>query len=208
VLVPVAVLCAASGLAVAAALGGLNQMPDDPPPSTTPGEQVDQDLFKTTIVDVVAHKIHDPYTEKTVLDLNLKVYNNATTSVPTYYLEQSILKIAPPAGPPLVAPRPTATASSSPAPSASAPTWDRDTFIPASGVNSRELPPGLTSNVVMRFDVPKGLAVPERLTIDMGIYELHEDWFTKRHRPELVTDDNLVDIVTAKVTLPVKREDT
>ncbi|MEV5413343.1 hypothetical protein AB0K60_31485 [Thermopolyspora sp. NPDC052614] len=233
-------LVMATGLVVVAALGGFAAVPEDPPPAVKAGEEIDQDLFRTTIVDAVVRTIPGEddgavgaggsggtggsggggsggtggfggtAAAETVLDLTFKVFNNATASVPASYLEESLLRIAPPEGPPLVAPAPSASgggasATPAPAPTPSEPAWGHDLFIPADGVDSRLLPPQLTSTVVLRFPVRDGLTPPERLTVDLGEYELHEDWFTGRTRPELVTDDDGGKVVKARVTLSVKR---
>lgn len=215
VLVSVSALVMATGTVVVAALGGFAAVPEDPPPVVKAGEEIDQDLFRTTVVDAVVRTVPDEGGvsgtggaggAETVLDLTLKVFNNATASVPVPYLEKSLLRIAPPEGPPLIAPAPRASgASATPSPTRSEPAWGHETFIPADGPDGRLLPPQLTSTVVLRFPVRDGLAPPERITIDLGRYELHEDWFTRRTRPELVTDDDGGNVVKARVTLSVKR---
>ena len=206
----------ATGSVTVAAFGGFAEAPEKPPPTVRVGEEVDQDLFRTTVVDAVVRSVPGDSgsalggtaDEQTVLDLTLKVFNNATNSVPTLYLDNSLLRIAPPRGAALVeaTPGPGASPRPTPSPGQSEPAWRHETFIPASGVNSRMLPPQATSTVVVRFPVRDGLTPPERLIIDFGEYELHEDWFTKRTRPELVVDDDLNKVVAARVTVPVKRE--
>ncbi len=224
VLVSVSALVIATGTVVVAALGGFAAVPEDPPPVVKAGEEIDQDLFRTTVVDAVVRTIPDDDggasgaggagdtgdtgDAETVLDLTLKVFNNATASVPAAYLEKSLLRIVPPEGPPLVAPAPRASgagASATPSPTRSEPAWGHATFIPADGPDGRLLPPQLTSTVVLRFPVRDGLTPPERITIDLGEYELYEDWFTRRTRPELVTDDDGGNVVKARVILSVKR---
>jgi hypothetical protein len=211
----VSAVVVATGSIVVAALGGFTEAPEKPPPSVRVGEEIDQDLFRTTVVDAVVRTVPQSGStlgnaggEQTVLDVTLKVFNNATSSVPTLYLDRSLLRIAPPQGPALVEalPGPGAEANATPSPRSSGPVWRHEIFVPASGVNSRLLPPRLTSTVVVRFPVRDGLTPPERLTIDFGEYELYEDWLTKRTRPELVTDHELKKVVAARVTVPVKRE--
>ena len=211
VLIPAALLVAVSGLAVAVALGGLVQVPQDPPPSVTVGQEIDQSLFKTTIVDAVVRKIPPPADsfdreDKTVLDLDMKVYNGTSSSAPVFFFEESLLKITSDTGQPLVAPTSTATPSPSPSAAVSRPTWQHNTYVPGDGADTRLLPPGLTSNVIMRFQVRNGLTIPDHLTIQMGTFELHEDWFTRRHRPELVTDDASAPVIAATISLPVRQE--
>lgn len=206
ILVSVSALVIATGLIVVAALGGFAAAPEDPPPVVKAGEEIDQDLFRTTVVDAAVRTVSPKpdsgtYDSGEVLDLTLKVFNNATTSVPVNYLDRSLLRIAASAGPPLVEPSPAGT----PAPAGDGPAWRHDAFIPDDEVVSRLLPPRLTSTVVLRFPVRDGLTAPERITIDFGKYELHEDWFTGRTRPELIVDDDGREVVEARVALPVKR---
>lgn len=198
-----------------ALLGGFASAPEPPPPTIRVGEEVDQDLFRTTVVGAAVRTVAQDGAagtaglgDRQVLDLTLKVFNKASSSVPLHYLEQSLLRIAPPQGRPLVEARRGPGDAPTPAPSPTAPdepTWRHEMFIPAGGVPSRLLPPRLTSTVVMRFHVRDGLTPPERLTIDFGKYELHKDWFTRRTRPELVIDDERRKVVTARVNVPVKR---
>jgi len=217
ILLSVSALVVAAGSAAIAVLGGFAEAPEKPPPAVRPGEEVDQDLFRTKAVDAVVRTLPaedaggagglgsgDPHT---VLDLTLRVYNTASSSVPIAYLERALLRVAPPQGRPLIEPPPGPGAKPSATPSAGPgePAWRHDMFIPQQGVDSRLLPPRLTSTVVVRFPVRDGLTPPDRLTIDLGKYELHEDWFTKRTRPELVVGPGDEKLVAARVTLPVKR---
>lgn len=222
VLVSVSALVVAAGSVAITVLGGFAEAPEKPPPAVRPGEEIDQDLFRTTVVDAVVRTLPggdaggagdagasgSAGAGRTVLDVTLKVFNNATSSAPMLYLERSLLRVAPPEGRPLLEAPPSARGggtSATPSPDASEPAWRHETFIPAQGVDSRLLPPQLTSTVVLRFSVRDGLTPPERLVIDFGAYELYQDWFTKRTRPELVVDEDEEKVVAARVTLPVKR---
>ncbi|MFC4530220.1 hypothetical protein [Sphaerisporangium dianthi] len=206
VLVPAAVLLAAAGLGATAALGGLRQAPAQPPPRREAGQEVDQDLFRTKIENAVVRSVSvdpgDPSAPKEqVLELSLRVYNAALTSVPLDYLERSLLRVAPPEGDPLKGP-PGGRESG---------TWRFGASVPGEGLPGRLLAPERASTVVMRFHSNAGAgepapAFPASLTVDLGLYEKHEDAFTGRHRTELVAGDDLKPVVAARVTLPVREE--
>ncbi|MET8141587.1 hypothetical protein ABZU32_14875 [Sphaerisporangium sp. NPDC005288] len=206
ILVPAVVLLAAAGLGATAALGGLREAPAEQPPQRGAGEEVDQHLFRTKIENAVVRSAptgsDDPGAPKErVLELSLRVYNNARNSVPLEALDESLLLIAPPEGDPLKSPQGGRDVGK----------WRFGDSIPGEGLPGRTLPPKRTSLVVMRFHSNVGAderppAFPGSLTVELGRYENHEDAFTGRHRTQLVTGDDLKPVVAARVTIPVREE--
>ncbi|GAA3843018.1 hypothetical protein GCM10022226_77390 [Sphaerisporangium flaviroseum] len=207
-LAPAAVLLAATGLGTIAALGGLVEAPPQQPPQRRVGEEIDQDLFRTKIEDAIVHAVSfdgdDPHAPRhTVLDLSLKIYNDAEVSVPLAYLENSLLRIVSREGETLMSP--------GSAPGAGG-TWLYDTTVPGEGAPSRLLPPKRTSAVTVRLrkrsasgDEPGAGKYPDLVGVDVGVYENHEDFLTGRHRAALVQDDTGAPVVVARVTVPVRK---
>ncbi|WP_405144304.1 hypothetical protein OG589_41445 [Sphaerisporangium sp. NBC_01403] len=208
VLVPAAVLLAAASIGAVAALGGLREAPPEKPPQRRAGQEIDQDVFRTKIEDALVHQVtfdgDDPSAPRhTVLDLSLRIYNDAEVSVPLAYLENSLLRVVSRDGEKLMVP------GSMPG---TGDTWLYDTTVPGDGAPSRLLPPKRTSSVIIRLrkrsssGVDSGSAkYPDLLEIDVGKYENHEDALTGRRIAQLVTGDDNKPIVAAHVTVPVRK---
>ncbi len=198
-------LLALAGVGATAALGGLRQAPPEGPPQRRAGEEVDQDLFRTKVEGAVVRSMptdpDDPDSPKeSVLELSLKVYNEAMNSVPLQTLEDALLRVAPPQGEPLTDP---------PAGQGAA-KWRHGGSIPGEGVPGRLLPPRRTSTVLLRFRGNAGPGAqpppfPDVLDIDLGHYENHEDALTGRHWTQLVNGDDGMPEVVAHVTVPVRK---
>ncbi|MEV7966566.1 hypothetical protein AB0O34_11365 [Sphaerisporangium sp. NPDC088356] len=208
ILVPAVVLLAAASLGAVAALGGLREAPPEKPPRRAAGQEIDQDVFRTKIEDAVVHDVafdaDDPSAPKhTVLDLSLKIYNNAEVSVPLAYLENSLLRVVSRDGEKLMVPGSMPGAGD---------TWLYDTTVPGDGAPSRLLPPKRTSSVVLRLrkqssseTEPGADQYPDLLDIDVGRYENHEDHLTGHRTAQLVRGDDDKPEIVAQVTLPVRR---
>ncbi|WP_214413842.1 hypothetical protein [Sphaerisporangium fuscum] len=195
------VLVAAAGIGATAAFGGLAKAPPSGPPQARMGEEVDQDLFHTKIVDAVVHTVPSGTgsgSERTVLDLDLRVFNQAQVSVRADYLAQSFLTVVSRDGE-LVLDTTNPRAQ---------PNFMYDAIVPGAGVPSRLLPPKRTSTVLMRFrrlgadDADK---YPSLLDITLGKYENHEDALTGRRFVQLVTDDGKPEVV-ARLAVPVRKD--
>lgn len=210
VLVPAMVLLAGAGLGATAAMGGLEAAPTHGPALCAAGEEIDQHMFRTKIENAVVHAVELDGDEPSaaghvVLDLNLKIYNDAKASVPLTYLENS-LRVTSPDGRVLMAPAGEAGSGDA---------WVRDTTVPGDGGASGLLPPRRTSTVVIRLrdrspaqwqDARADAArYPDAVAVDAGRYEHHEDFLTGRDRAEPVRDDDGRPEVVAHVTVPVRK---
>ncbi|WP_433250956.1 hypothetical protein ACQPYK_05075 [Streptosporangium sp. CA-135522] len=197
VAVPVAALVMAAGLGITAAFGGLGEHPEEPPKQLGPGSNLDQGEFMTTFVESRTALQTDRYggATKHFLEVVLKVTNKGdeTTVVgaptqgktPGFSFAKSLLKMTPEIK------------------SESGPT----VTVPDEGVPSRQLQPGMTSTVVLRYQLAPGQRPPKKVQFDVGTFELSEgfalapDW-------NLVRDGDGTDAppkVVAQVTLPVKQ---
>jgi hypothetical protein len=211
VLVPAVLLLAAGALGITAALGGLEAAPPERPPLLGAGDEVDQDLFRTKIDNAVVHSMGsdtDPQSppRQVVLDLDLEVYNNAFSSVPLGYLQNSLLLVSSAQGEKLMVANPQAVLG------IGGDKWLYDMAVPGEGVPSRLLPPKTTSKVLLRIRrrEPDGNAqrsdeYPDRVDLDIGLYENHKDSLTGRHTAELVKGDDGKPLVVAQVSVPVRK---
>ncbi|GII67301.1 hypothetical protein Skr01_73860 [Sphaerisporangium krabiense] len=206
VLVPATGLLAAAALLLTAVLGGFREAPEPGPEQRQAGEDVDQDVFRTVIEDAVAHTVPGSGDqERPVLDLNLKVYNDAGSSVPLRFLDDSLLRVAGRQGERLLDPAARANGGG----------WMYDLTVPGEGAPSRLLPPKRTSEVLLRFRLPASAepkpgqtwagSFPSLLDIDLGLYENHEDPLTGRRRAKLVEEDDGAPAIAARVTVPVRK---
>ncbi|MFC4590665.1 hypothetical protein [Sphaerisporangium corydalis] len=201
ILVPAIVLLAAAGIGAVAALGGLKRAPVEGPPWLRAGQEIDQDVFRTRIDGALVHYLpaDDPAVPSaTVMDLDLRVYNDAKVSVPLSYLEKSLLRVASADGKTLMAP--------------DAKGWLYDSTVPGEGAASRLLPPKRTSAVVIRFREVDSLdgesgggRFPDVLAVDLARYENHQDSLTGRRAARLVPGDDDRPSVAAHVTVPVRK---
>ncbi|MFF0309209.1 hypothetical protein ACFYSC_17410 [Streptosporangium sp. NPDC004379] len=195
VAVPIAVLVAAAGLGITAALGGLGEAPDDPPRRLGPGAVLDQGEFTTRFVEsrttVRPGRYGGP--DKRYLEVVFRVTNKGdeTTGVgapgqggkPGYLFAGSLLRMTPELGG----------------------DFGPDVFVEGDGVPGRQLHPGMESTVVVRYELPEGRRAPERVLLDVGAFE-HPEGFTQDIGWLLVKkDDDGPPAVAAQVTLPVRK---
>ncbi|MFC7645473.1 hypothetical protein ACFQX6_36285 [Streptosporangium lutulentum] len=85
-----------------------------------------------------------------------------------------------------------------------------DAFASADGVQSGQLQPGMPTKVVIKYELPNGQRVPERVRMDVGTFEFSEG-ITLTPGWHLVTEDAVDETrpsltVAAQVTLPVQSE--
>ncbi|MGV9532292.1 hypothetical protein ACWDR9_01325 [Streptosporangium sandarakinum] len=195
VAVPVAALVAAAGLGITAALGGLDEAPDDPPRRLGPGAVLDQGEFTTRFVESRATTRPGRYggPDKRYLEIVFQVTNKGdeTTGVgapgqggkPGYFFAGSLLRMTPEIrndfGP--------------------------DVFVQADGVPGKQLHPGMESTVVVRYELPEGRRPPGQVRLDVGTFE-HPEGFTQEIGWLLAKDDDGPPVVAAQVTLPVRRK--
>lgn len=198
--VPLTALIVATGLGITAALGGLGDAPEEPPKRLGPGASLDQGQFTTTFVEARSLFQPDPFRGpgKRFLELVMEVTNKGdeTTGVGSpsqgktagFFFAESLLKMTPEIkndfGPVV--------------------------SIPDEGVPSRQLHPGMTSTVVLRYELPQGQRPPKKVQFDVGTFELSEGLLFDPSWT-LVTDGEADDAppkVVAQVILPVGRGGT
>ncbi|MDP9863235.1 MULTISPECIES: hypothetical protein [Streptosporangium] len=198
--VPAAALVIATGLGITAALGGFGEAPDEPPKQLGPGSSLDQGEFMTKFVEYRSLFQRDPFGGhgKRFVEIELEITNKSdeTTGVgaprngksPGFFFAESLLKMTPEIkseNGPLIT-------------------------IPDEGVPSRQLHPGMTSTVVVRYELPDGDRPPRKIQLDVGTFELTEG-FMLGSAWSLVKDGDDPDSppeVAAQVTLPVKQGGT
>ncbi|MET8336774.1 hypothetical protein [Streptosporangium canum] len=198
--VPVAALVIATGLGITAALGGFAEAAEAPPKQLGPGSSLDQGEFTTKFTEARSLFQRDPFDGggKRFLEIELEVTNKSdeTTGVgapgkgksPGFMFAQSLLKMDPEIGGDL---GPTVS-------------------VPDEGVPSRQLHPGMTSTVVVRYELPAGDRPPKKIKLDVGVFEEPET-FNIDLGWVLVKDGDADDAppkVAAQVTLPVNQGGT
>ncbi|GAA4230560.1 hypothetical protein FHR32_003614 [Streptosporangium album] len=198
VAVPIAALFAATGLGVVAALGGFGKAPEEPPKQLGPGASLDQGEFMTTFVE--SRTTAEPGSfggpSKRFLEVVLKVVNKGdeTTGVGSPWDQKNrgrlfgagLLKLTPeiktPYGP---------TAS-----------------IVDQGVPSTQLHPGITSTVVVRYELPERQRPPRQVKLDVGTFEYNKGFTQDLGWLPVQKDDDGPPAVAAQVTLPVRQKGT
>lgn len=199
VLLPVIAVLLATGLGTTAVLGGLDTIPDPPPQRLGPRAVLDQGQFRTEFVESV-YTVVPPETEigdeRHRLDLVFKVTNLGDETAPVGVtpgpgrlgggsFASSILRLDPAVG-------------------------DQSGIgiVVSRDVESRQLHPGVTSTVIIRYDLRQPLRDPDTVTVDMGTFEYREGimltpgWWVVTES----SGERVVPKVVAKVTLPVRRE--
>ncbi|GIH91202.1 hypothetical protein Psi01_18320 [Planobispora siamensis] len=199
---PLTALVIATVLGITAAFGGFAEAAKRPPSRLGPGAVVDQKLFTTKFVTARTVFQPDVYggDGKNFVEIELEVTNKGdkTESVgtPGYGGKQgllygrSILKVTP-------------EIKSELGPIA---------MIPDEGVVSRQLHPGMTSTVVIRYELAEGQEAPPSLQLDVGTFDPDWESFTgAEFGLTLETDgdgEKAPPKVEAQVVLPVQRGGT
>jgi hypothetical protein len=204
VLVPVIAVLLATGMGTTAVLGGLDQVPTKRVTQLGPGSFLDQGHYRTQFVGAKSYVI-PPETQfgepQRVLDVDLKVTNLSTKTdsvgtppapggrSSTYgAFANSILRTTPPIKT----------------------KYGAEAFVLSRGVQSHQLHPRVTNNVVVRYELDDGAEVPQQLVLDMGAHYLFAGINDPIPRWELTSEpvkDVNVPITVAKVTLPVRDEE-
>ncbi len=202
VLVPVASALAAGGIGVTAALGGLKDAPDEPPPKVAQGAVIDQGEFRTQFIKAIDTTETGSFGDtKRYLELVLKVTNigNETTTVGSVPRPgDRALPITGFAGSLL---RTTPEIKTKYGPEAS---------VVSYGIKSNQLHPGITTTVVVKYELERAATAPSAITVDVGSFTYREVGARDQtHYWQLVEDDEedkFVPAVAAQVSLPVRQE--
>ncbi|MEV8634441.1 hypothetical protein AB0395_22570 [Streptosporangium sp. NPDC051023] len=198
VAVPIAALVVATGLGVTAAFGGLAEAPKEPPKQLGPGASLNQGEFTTKFVESRTVFQADPFggTGKRFLELVMEVTNTgeetAQVGFPWYEKKEGLsfgaglLKMTPEIKSP----------------------YGPLTSVSGDSVPGRQLHPGVTSTVVVRYELTGGQHPPKQVKLDVGTFEFNEG-FTQNFGWVLVKDDpEGPPTVAAQVTLPVRQKET
>ncbi|TLP62461.1 hypothetical protein [Microbispora triticiradicis] len=204
VLVPVASVLAVVGIGVTAAFGGLKEAPDEPPPTASPGDTIDQGQFRTQFIKAIdtteKSSFGDP---KRYLELVVKVTNmgDETASVgmvpepgkgfrQTGSFAGSLLRTRP-------------EMKSEYGPRAS---------VLSYGIESQQLHPGITTTVVVKYELQPTATAPEEISLDLGKFENESRGLLNQSSEWLLAGEYKDDDgpfepeVTTRITLPVRKE--
>ncbi len=206
VLVPVAAALAAAGVGVTAAFGGLNEAPPKKPVQVAPGQAIDQGQFRTELLEAIDTIEQGEFgTARRILEITIKVTNlgKATTSVGLlpepgkaipeipYSFAGSLLRVEP-------------EIKSK---------YGADVSVLSYGIKSRQLHPGITTTVVVKYELEPTATVPPEIRVDVGrlVYAPHGT-LDQTHYWRLVgeedKDGEFTPTVAARVSLPVRQERT
>ncbi|GAA3644925.1 hypothetical protein GCM10022224_004300 [Nonomuraea antimicrobica] len=202
-MVPAIALVAATALGITALLGGLSEATEEPDPLGQ-GAVLDQGLYSTKFVESRV-KVEPPENdwdeEKRFVELVFDVTNQAddtfSVGAPPVRPEQahlatsfagSLIKISP--------------------------AFDKEAgpfaYALSKGGETGQLFPGVTSQVVVRYELKNGQQPPEKITMDVAAFEFAPDFNNNLPRWTMVTKevgDKFAPEVKARVTLPVKEGD-
>lgn len=204
VLVPVASALAVVGIGVTAALGGFKEAPEKPPPTVAPGDVIDQGQFHTQFIKAIDTTEKDDFgTGKRYLELVLKVTNmgKETASVgvmpePGKEFRQSTTFASS-----LLRTRPEIKSK-----------YGAEVSVLSLGVESHQLHPGITTTVVVKYELEPTATAPPEISLDVGsfVYEelglrdqTHYWWLTGQYEDD---DGPYLPDVAARITLPVRKE--
>ncbi|GLW96432.1 hypothetical protein [Microtetraspora sp. NBRC 16547] len=204
VLVPVALAVITAGIGVTAAFGGLKEAPDEPPPKARPGEVVDQGEFRTQFIKAVDTVERSEFGQtKRYLNLVLKVTNTGDRTANVGMAHQAGQKWSPFAGFAGALVRMTPEIKQKYGPEA---------YVLSYGVKSAQLHPGITTTVVVQYELEPSAAAPTSVTLDVGRF-VHEKVGglldqSRAWQIEMEEDaDPAVPVVATQVTLPVRQEE-
>ncbi|WP_433437080.1 hypothetical protein [Nonomuraea sp. CA-141351] len=202
---PAVALVAFTAVGITALLGGLREAPDEPEPLGQ-GAVLDQGLYSTKFVEshVTVERAKTQFDEdKRFVELVFDVTNEGDETVPvglpgqnpaqavgSNFFATSLLKITP--------------------------AFDKDAgpFVFAQGKGggeSRQLHPGMTSRVIVRYRLKDNEQPPEKMSMDVAAFEYEGGFNDPTPRWQIVPKDPgdkpLVPEVKARVTLTVKKGD-
>ncbi|MFI7641066.1 hypothetical protein [Nonomuraea sp. NPDC049400] len=203
VVVPAVALVAFTAVGITALLGGLSEAPDEPEPLGQ-GAVLDQGLYSTKFVEsrVTVERAKTQFEEdKRFVELVFDVTNQGDKTfpvgLPAQKVEQafaldgfaaSLLNINPAfdkaAGP--------------------------FAFAQAKGNESRQLQPGVTSQVIVRYRLKDDEQPPDRITMDVASFEEERQFGSNDLAWKMVAKemgDKWIPEIKARVTLTVKKGD-
>ncbi|WP_204018683.1 hypothetical protein [Sphaerimonospora thailandensis] len=212
VLVPVAAALAAAGIGVTAALGGLKEAPPEKPPHVTPGQVIDQGQFRTEFLEAVDTTEQGSFgVTRRYLEILVKVTNLGK--------ETAFVGVLPKSGD-MVSRTPGFAGSILRVTPAIKSKYDPLASVVSYGIKSQLLHPGITTTVVVKYELEPAQQPPSSITVDVGkfVYERISD----RHQTyywqivpkgELPTDaasegEFIIPAIAAQVSLPVRQEQT
>ncbi|XVQ87009.1 hypothetical protein ACQP2K_06210 [Microbispora siamensis] len=204
VLVPVALALAVVGIGVTAAFGGLKEAPEKPPSTVSPGDTIDQGQFHTQFIKAIdTTEKGDFGTDKRYLELVLKVTNmgRKTASVGIMPEPGKGFSRSTTFASSLLRTRPEIKTKYGP-----------QVSVFSLGVESQQLHPGITTTVVVKYDLEPTATAPSEISLDVGsfVYEelglrdqTHDWWLAGEYEND---DGAYVPDVAAQITLPVRKE--
>jgi hypothetical protein len=202
VVVPAVALTAFTALGITALLGGLGEAPEAPDP-LGPGAVLDQGRFDTKFVEsrVRVEKAKSRWEDdkrfvELVFDVTNKGNETAMVGLPPTRPDQatltsfagSLVKITP--------------------------AFPKDagpfTYALSKGGETRQLHPGVTSQVIVRYKLKDNEQPPEKMTMDVAAFEFRSDFNNVTPEWKMISKeagDKVVPEIKARVTLPVKKGD-
>ncbi|MEV5496761.1 hypothetical protein AB0M50_15335 [Nonomuraea fuscirosea] len=204
VVVPAIALTAFTVVGITALLGGLSEAPDEPEPLSQ-GAVLDQGRYSTKFVGsrvTVEKGQFDWEEDKRFVELVFDVVNlgddtsgigmppeKPESAVTSGDFAGSLIKISP--------------------------AFPKDagpfTFVRVKGGESRQLHPGVQSEVILRYRLKENEQPPEKITLDVGSFEYSADPVAALPYWSLASKevgDRQMPEIKARVVLPVKKEGT
>ena len=205
VLVPVSLLVAAAGLAVAALLGGFAEAPPEPPETLGKGDTIDQVRIRTTFTDAVARRGGDDFgvSDKRYLLIHLNVTNLSDETVSAHSVVSASI--------------PTVRADGKVIKGEELDDLGPRIVINEQGRYLNQIHPRLTRPVIMAFELPPDGTAPQQVELDVATFEWRESFFYETHSWVVALDEipgpggdrtrtRYVPRVVAKVEMPVRVE--
>ncbi|MEO3799353.1 hypothetical protein [Nonomuraea sp. B1E8] len=203
VVVPAIALTAFTAVGITALLGGLREAPEEPE-ALGPGAVIDQGQFTTKVVEsrVTVERAQNRFEEdKRFVDVVFDVKNNGDETVPVGVPPQKIesaFTLASFAGS-LVKIDPVFPKDAGPY-----------VFARSKGDETRQLHPGITSQVVLRYRLKDTEQPPQKISLDVAAFEWEPDFNNVTPRWKMVATevgDKWLPDIKARVTLSVKEGD-
>ncbi|MEU6410988.1 hypothetical protein [Microbispora sp. NPDC046933] len=204
VLVPVALALAVVGVGVTAAFGGFTEAQEKPPPTVSPGDTIDQGQFRTQFIKAIDTTEKGDFGDtKRYLELVLKVTNMGENTASVGLMPEPGKGFS----------RSTTFASSLLRTRPEIKTkYGPKISVLSLGIESQQLHPGITTTVVVKYDLEPTATAPPEISLDVGSFVYEElglrdqthDWWLSG---ELKDDKGSFEPeVAARITLPVRKE--
>ncbi|MFB9626917.1 hypothetical protein [Nonomuraea helvata] len=204
VVVPAIALVAFTAVGITALLGGLSEAADEPEPLGQ-GAVLDQGLYSTRFVEsrVAVERAKTQFDEdKRFVELVFDVTNQGdetfSVGLPADKIEQAFTSNAFAAS----------LLNISPA-------FDKEAgpfaYALAKGGQTRQLQPGMASQVIVRYELKDNERPPDRISMDVASFELEPEFGSNIPVWKMVAEevgDKWIPEVKARVTLTVKKGDT